>query len=154
MKISKDCVVSIHYTLTNDDGEKLDASQPEQPLAYLHGADNIIPGLEQALEGKAPGDAVEAVVEAKDAYGEVNQDLIQEIPRSAVAGIDNLEVGMMLQAQGPDGQVQPLTVEAIAEETVTVNANHQLAGERLHFDVTVDSVRDATAEEIEHGHAH
>lgn len=154
MKIAPSSVVSIHYTLTNDAGEKLDSSEGGEPLAYLHGANGLIPGLERELEGRVAGDQFKATIQPGDAYGEVNPGLIQEVPLEALAGIEEVRVGMQLQSQSPDGATQILTVDAVGDETATLNANHALAGEVLHFDVEVAEVRDATPEELEHGHAH
>lgn len=154
MKIAPSSVVSIHYTLTNDAGEKLDSSEGGEPLAYLHGANGLIPGLERELEGRVAGDQFKATIQPGDAYGEVNPGLIQEVPLEALAGIEEVRVGMQLQSQSPDGATQILTVDAVGDETATLNANHALAGVVLHFDVEVAEVRDATPEELEHGHAH
>jgi len=154
VNISDKCVVSFHYTLTNDEGEKLDSSEGREPLKYLHGASNIVPGLEKALEGKKTGDSVQVSVQPEDAYGEVNPAMIQTVPRSAFQGVDDIRPGMQFQAQGPQGQVQLITVEEVTEEGVKVNANHPLAGQVLHFDVTIEDVREASEEEIAHGHAH
>lgn len=153
MQIANNKVVEIHYTLKNDDGETLDTSDGRDPLAYLQGSGNIIKGLESALEGKSAGDKVEVVVEPKDGYGERQDAAVQQAPMSAFEGIEGLKVGMQLQAQTERGPV-PVTVAAIEGDTVTIDANHQLAGERLHFDVSVENVREATEEEIEHGHVH
>ncbi len=154
MKIAESSVVSIHYTLTNEEGEKLDSSEGGEPLAYLHGSNGLIPGLERELEGRVAGDQFQATIQPGDAYGEVNPGLIQEVPLDALAGIEEVRVGMQLQSQSPDGATQILTVDAVGDETATLNANHALAGVVLHFDVEVAEVRDATPEELEHGHAH
>lgn len=154
MNIEGKCVVSIHYTLTNGAGEQMDSSSGGDPLKYLHGASNIVPGLEAALNGKAAGDNLKVVVKPEDAYGEVNPSLIQKVPRAAFEGVEDIRPGMQFQAQGPDGQVQLITVVEIEGEEVTVNGNHPLAGEELHFDVTVEDVRAATEEEVAHGHVH
>lgn len=154
MKIAESSVVSIHYTLKNDEGEKLDSSEGGEPLAYLHGANGLIPGLERELEGRVAGDQFQATIQPDDAYGDVNPDLIQEVPLDALAGIEDVRVGMQLQSQSPDGATQILTVDEVGDETATLNANHALAGEVLHFEVEVAEVRDATPEELEHGHAH
>jgi FKBP-type peptidyl-prolyl cis-trans isomerase SlyD len=154
MKISNQCVATIHYTLTDDEGAQLDSSHGKEPLAYLHGRGNLVPGLEQELEGRQAGDTFQATVEPGSAYGDIDSRLIQDVPRTALAEIQNLQVGMRLQSQTEDGQVHSLTVDAIGEDVVTLNANHPLAGVTLHFDVTVESVRAATEEEIEHGHVH
>lgn len=148
MKIANQCVVAIHYTLTNDQGQELDTSRGQEPLTYLHGTRGLIPGLERELEGREPGDEFRATVPPEEAYGPVNDELIQEVPLEVLDGIANLEVGMALQSQGPDGRVQMLKVEAVGETTATLNANHPLAGEVLHFEVSVQQVRPATEEEL------
>ncbi len=154
MKIDKDHVVSLHYTLTNDQGETLDSSAGGEPLAYLHGAKGIIPGLEKELLGKAVGDHFEVDIRPEDAYGQVSEQLIDEVPREAFGDIEKIEVGMQFQAGDPDGNTRIVTVQAVSNDTVTVDANHPLAGQRLHFDVSVTAIRPATQEEIEHGHPH
>lgn len=154
MKIAKDRVVSIHYTLTDDDGKTLDSSSGGDPLSYLHGNNGLIPGLEKALEGREQGDSFKTTVAPDEGYGMPNPELVQDVPLEALSGIDGLEVGMTLQSKAPDGRVQLLVVEAIGDSTATLNANHALAGESLHFDVSVEAVREATAEELEHGHPH
>lgn len=154
MNIEDKRVVSIHYTLTNEQGDTLDSSAGQDPLKYLHGASNIIPGLEAALEGKGVGDQLKVTIQPEDAYGEINEALVQVVPREAFEGIDDIQPGMQFQAGGPEGQVQIVTVRAVGEEGVTVDANHPLAGQVLNFDVTVEQVREATEEEIAHGHVH
>ncbi len=154
MNIEKDRVVSIHYTLTNDAGEVIDSSKGQPPLTYLHGHQGIIPGLERALEGKATGDNLKVTVQPEEAYGEVDPRMIQTIPRAAVAGIDNLQPGMTLQADDGAGHVHHVVVREVTDETVVIDGNHPLAGQVLHFDVTVAEVREASAEELAHGHAH
>lgn len=154
MKIANQCVVAIHYTLTDEQGQELDSSRDQEPLTYLHGMQGLIPGLERELEGRQAGEQFEATVKPEDAYGDVNPELVQDVPLDALEGIDNLHVGMALQAKAPDGTVQNLRVDSIGDETATLNANHPLAGAVLHFDVKVEEVREATAEELEHGHAH
>ena len=154
MDISEKCVVAFHYTLTNGDGETLDTSEGREPLKYLHGARNIVPGLEKALEGKSAGDEVKVEVSPDEGYGTVNPELVQKVPRAAFEGVDEIKPGMQFHAQGPSGQVQIITVKEVAGDEVTVDGNHPLAGEILHFDVKVEDVREATEEEIAHGHAH
>lgn len=154
MKIASQCVVAIHYTLTDDQGQQLDSSRDQEPLTYLHGAQGLIPGLERELEGREIGDRFEATVAPEEAYGEMNPQLIQDVPLDVLDGIEDLHVGMALQSKAPDGRVQNLRVDAIGDDKATLNANHPLAGEVLHFEVTVESVREATAEELEHGHVH
>lgn len=151
MKIANQHVVSFHYTLTDDQGQELDSSRGSGPLTYIHGARGLIPGLERELEGREAGETFQASIQPADAYGEVNPQLIQDVPLDALAGIENLEVGMRLQSRTPDGEVQLLTVDAIGDESATLNANHALAGAVLHFDVAIEDVREATAEELEQG---
>ncbi|MCT2529564.1 peptidylprolyl isomerase [SAR92 clade bacterium H921] len=154
MTIKENSAVSFHYTLTDDDGQTLDSSAGKDPLAYLHGAGNIIPGLENALAGKKIGDSMVVAVTAAEGYGEVQQELIQEVPRDAFQGVDSIEVGMQFEAQTGQGGSVPVTVTAVTEELVTVDGNHPLAGKNLNFDVSIESVREATEEELEHGHVH
>lgn len=154
MKVANQCVVAIHYTLTNEQGQQLDSSQGSDPLQYLHGVNGLIPGLERELDGREVGDAFSAVIAPVDAYGEMDPGLVRDVPLAALAEIDNLAVGMKLQSRSSDGHVQVLTVDAVGSETATLNGNHELAGATLHFDVVVESVREATAEELDHGHAH
>ncbi|EPF71455.1 FKBP-type peptidyl-prolyl cis-trans isomerase [Acinetobacter rudis] len=150
--IANNHVVSFHYTLTNAEGETLDQSQGE-PLAYLHGAGNIIPGLEKALLGKKVGEKFTVNVPAAEGYGEYNPDLVQEVPKQMFQGVENIEPGMQFQAQSDDG-VQIVTVKAVEAENIIVDANFPLAGQDLTFQVEIVEVRDASAEELEHGHVH
>jgi len=152
--IADNQVVSMHYTLTDNSGKVLDSSQGAQPLNYLHGAGNIIPGLEQALAGKVEGDSLQVTVEPAQAYGESNPGLIQQLDRSVFQGVESVEVGMAFEARGPDGGSQRILVTAVDGDHVTVDGNHPLAGQQLNFDVQVVAVRAATAEEIAHGHVH
>ena len=154
MEIKNDHVVAIHYTLTNTDGAVIDSSSGREPLKYLHGYGNIIRGLEQALTGKKVGDALNVAIEPVDAYGERDEDLVQEVPREAFQGVDEVEVGMQFHAQSPDGGAIPVKVVAVNADSVTLDGNHELAGERLHFAVSVEDIRAATAEELDHGHVH
>lgn len=142
----------IEYTLTNAAGETLDASEG-QPLAYLHGHGNMIPGLESALVGKTVGDKFTTTVAPEDAYGEPVEGLIQTVPASMFQGIENIEVGMRFEAQSEQG-AHSVEVTALEGDQVTVDGNHPLAGLALTFDIEVVGVRSATEEEIEHGHAH
>lgn len=153
MEIAENTVVSFDYTLQNDAGETLDTSAEREPLAYLHGHGNIVPGLEKAMTGKAVGDHFKATIPPEEGYGNRHDALEQEVPRSAFEGIDHIEPGMMFQAETPNGPA-PVTVTAVADDTVTVDGNHALAGQTLHFDVTVRDIRKASAEELEHGHVH
>lgn len=153
MQVAKDKVVSIDYTLTDDEGSVLDTSKGRAPLAYLHGAGNIIPGLEKALEGKQAGEQVNVRVAPAEAYGERDEALSQDVPMDMFQGVDNVEPGMRFQAQTSAG-VQVVTVTKVENGTVTVDGNHPLAGKPLNFDVNVVDVREATEEELTHGHVH
>ena len=153
MQITKHKVVKIHYTLTDDDGEVIDSSEGGEPLAYLHGVGGIIPGLEEVLEGKSAGDQFKVSVQPEDAYGDHSEELLHEVERSHFEDIDELELGMQFQVDADDGPMMGTVVE-ITDDTVTVDGNHELAGIPLNFDVTVGDIRDATQEEIDHGHAH
>ncbi len=154
LMIGDNVVASIHYTLTNNAGEVLDSSEGGEPLSYLHGAGNIIPGLEQALVGKTSGAELQVSVAPAEAYGEVQPELVQVVPVAAFQGVENIEPGMAFQAQDSQGNARRVVVKHVEGEEVTVDANHPLAGVELNFDVQVVAVRDATAEEISHGHVH
>jgi len=153
MEIQKGRVVGMHYTLRNEEGEIIDTSQGREPLMFLQGYGNIIPGLEAELEGKKLGDALDVVVEPEQGYGVRHEQLIQKVPREAFEGVDELEVGMQFQAQTAQGPV-PIRVIEIEGEEVTIDGNHELAGVRLHFAVSIESVREASEEELAHGHVH
>lgn len=154
MNICEHAVVALHYTLTNDAGEELDSSNNQDPLVYLHGTGGLIPGLEAALDGKVAGDQLQAVIAPEEAYGLHNAQLVQVVPRSAFEGIESIEVGMRFTASDGEGQQQSVGITAVSGDEVTVDANHPLAGQTLHFDVQIVSVRAATATEIDHGHVH
>jgi FKBP-type peptidyl-prolyl cis-trans isomerase SlyD len=147
-------VVTIHYRLSLDDGTVVSDTAGGEPMAYLHGSENVIPGLEAALAGRSPGDEVNAKIEPADAYGERDPSATEQIPRSAFPGDLELQVGMHLSARHESGAIIPMTVQSIADDAVTVDLNHPLAGQKLHFDVSVVEVRDATEEERSHGHVH
>ncbi len=153
MPVSKDKVVSIDYKLTNQQGEVLDTSEGREPLSYLHGRGNIIPGLEKALEGKAQGESLQVTVPPDEAYGERQEGLQQQVPRDRFEGVPDLQAGMQFRVQTDAGD-RIVTVIAVEGDTVTLDANHVLAGETLQFDVTIRDIRDATEEELTHGHAH
>jgi FKBP-type peptidyl-prolyl cis-trans isomerase SlyD len=152
--IGNDLVVSIHYTLTDDEGTVLDSSEGKEPLAYLHGAGNIIPGLENALAGKTQGDSCKVRVQPEEGYGERVPELVQQVPRAAFEGVDSVEVGMVFHAQTPTGQMQQVVVREVSDDEIIVDGNHPLAGQPLNFDVEIVSVRDASADELSHGHVH
>jgi len=153
MSIIEKKVVTIEYTLTNSEGEVLDSTVDQDPLEYLHGYGNIIDGLEEALTGKKVGEKFKIEVEPERGYGVRDDALVQEVPNDAFSEVEDLKEGMELYAEN-DGEVQMITVLKVADETVTIDQNHPLAGQVLHFEVTVKSIRDATADEIEHGHVH
>ncbi|HYW91107.1 MAG TPA: peptidylprolyl isomerase [Gammaproteobacteria bacterium] len=153
MQIAKDTVVTLDYTLTDDQGQTLDSSEGREPLAYLHGAGTLIPGLESALEGHAEGAQMNVTVPPEDAYGNHQDGLQAVVSGEQFEGAPELEVGMQFQASTPDG-TRVVTIVGIDGDDVTVDANHPLAGQTLNFDVTVREVRAATQEELEHGHAH
>lgn len=153
MTISHHKVVTIDYTLKNAQGEVLDSSEGEEPLVYLHGAENIVVGLERELEGKAVGDSLNTIVSPEDGYGVRNEELVAAVPREMFESDMEIEVGMNFQAETDQG-VQVVNIVATNDEEVTVDGNHPLADEALHFDVTVRAIREATAEELEHGHVH
>ncbi|MBB5235000.1 FKBP-type peptidyl-prolyl cis-trans isomerase [Deinococcus budaensis] len=151
MNITQNKVVELDYVLKVE-GEVVDRSEPDDALTYLHGHSNIIPGLEKALEGKKAGDSLHVTVQPEDGYGERDEDNVEDLDRSDFD--DEIEVGATYYAQAEDGSVLPFTVLAVEGDTVRVDFNPPLAGMVLNFDVTVKAVRDATAEELEHGHAH
>jgi FKBP-type peptidyl-prolyl cis-trans isomerase SlyD len=152
MQINQDSVVQIHYTLRDADGDVLDRSDGE-PLAYLHGRGNLIPGLEKALEGKTQGDKLRVSVPPEEAYGQRDDSLVQAVPKTAFQGLGDVKPGMRFQAETQYGP-RVIVVTQVGDETVTVDGNHPLAGQTLDFEVEVAEVREASAEELEHGHAH
>ena len=146
-------VVSIHYKLTVG-GAEVDSSEGGNPLEYLHGSQNIVPGLERQLEGKSVGDSVQATVAPVDGYGERNEEAVQTVPRSAFPPDAELSKGLSFQAMDEDQNPMIGTILELTDETVTVDFNHPLAGQQLEFDVNVEAIRDASDQEREHGHAH
>jgi len=152
MKIERNRVVSIHYTLKDDAGEVIDSSQKGGPLKYLHGNGNLIPGLEKQLEGLEPGAAISVTVPPAEGYGERQSEMVQEVAKSVFEN-QPLEVGMQFQVQG-EGGIHVLTISELRGDVVIVDGNHPLAGKNLNFDVSVEAVREASAEEIDHGHVH
>jgi FKBP-type peptidyl-prolyl cis-trans isomerase SlyD len=149
MQVEKNKVVSIHYTLKDDDGKMLDSSQGRDPLVYLHGNGNLISGMEEGLEGKQPGDKLDLKIPSDKGYGNRNDSLVQDVPKSAF-GEQEVKPGMQFNTQSG----HTVTVTNVGSENVTVDGNHPLAGMDLNFDVEVVSVREATPEELEHGHVH
>lgn len=154
MQIQKDKIVAIDYTLTNSEGDVLDTSEGRAPLAYLHGRGGIIPGLEEALEGKAAGDALKVTLPPEKAYGPRNEGLLNRVPKAAFEGKLEFELGLQFPVQDQNGNQRLVTIVHIEDDAVVLDANHPLAGVELTFDVKVAEVRDATPEELEHGHSH
>jgi len=153
VNVKKDMVVTIDYTLRDEDGEVIDSSSDHGPLTYLHGGGNIIQGLEDALEGKSAGDTLNAEIAPEGGYGLRDEGLTQVIPRDVFGFEGDLEAGMQFQAPTENGDIVVTVVEA-TEDSVTVDGNHPLAGMPLHFEVTVLELRKATAEELESSHVH
>jgi FKBP-type peptidyl-prolyl cis-trans isomerase SlyD len=154
MQITTNSVVAIHFVLSDTAGEVLDSSEEHGPLAYIHGQGQMIPGLEAALEGKSQGESFKVTIEPEEAYGVFNEELIQTLSRDDFQGVDKLEVGMQFEAQDPDGDDGVVTIASLDGDEVTVDGNHPLAGETLNFEIEINEVRAATAEELEHGHVH
>jgi FKBP-type peptidyl-prolyl cis-trans isomerase SlyD len=153
MQIATHKVVSIHYTLTSDEGDILDSSEGQEPLTYLHGLGNIIPGLESALTGRAVGDKFTVSVAPAEGYGERDDAMVQSVPKNAFQGVDEILPGMQFQAQSPEG-MQLLTVIGVEGDDVILDGNHPMAGLNLNFTVEITEIRDATREELDHGHVH
>ena len=152
--IGENSVVTVNYTLTDDAGKVLDSSDGSKPMVYLHGTGSIVPGLEKALVGKGAGDSLKVRVAPADAYGELIPDGIKTIEQAAFEGVDVVEVGMAFDAEAPDGTEQQIVVTKVEGDNVTIDINHPLAGVALNFDIKILSVREATEEELDHGHSH
>lgn len=153
MLVSAQKVVFIHYTLTNDDGDVIDSSEGHAPLAYIHGEGNIIPGLENALLGKAVGDKLNVSIPPEEGYGVRDESLIHAVPKSAFQGVDEVLPGMQFHTDSPDGG-QLVTVVDVQGDTVILDGNHPMSGETLNFAVEITEIREASAEELAHGHVH
>jgi FKBP-type peptidyl-prolyl cis-trans isomerase SlyD len=153
VEITADRVVTIHYTLKDDGGAVLDSSAGGDPLAYIQGHGNLVSGLEKALEGKQDGNTLAVVVPPAEGYGTRDEALIQRVPKRTLQGAGEIKKGMQFQARTDDG-MRLFTVTAVVGDMITLDGNHPLADQTLHFDVEVVSVREATAEELEHGHVH
>ena len=153
MEITADRVVLIHYTLKDDKGEVIDSSAGGEPLAYIQGHGNLVPGLEKALEGKQEGSTMAVSVAPAEGYGIRDEALIQRVPKRSLQGAGEIKKGQQFQARTDDG-MRLFTVKAVVGDMVTLDGNHPLADETLNFDVEIVSVRDATSEELEHGHVH
>lgn len=153
MKVANNKVISIGYQLRNQDGVLIDEAPANQPLSYLHGHNNLIAGLEKALEGKAVGEKFDVHVKPEEGYGEYNEMMVQRVPKSAFEGADELKAGMRFIAETDKGPL-PVVITEVDENDVVVDGNHMLAGQTLLFSVEVVEIRDATAEELAHGHIH
>ncbi|MCP1375595.1 FKBP-type peptidyl-prolyl cis-trans isomerase [Dyella lutea] len=153
MQIADQTVVSFHYTLTDDQGTVIDSSAGREPLTYLHGVGQIVPGLEKEMVGRAVGDQFKVDVAPEEGYGVRHAELEQQVPREAFQGVEDIQPGMQFQGRGPQGVIN-VTVTRIEDGVVHIDGNHPLAGQTLHFDVQVTDVREATAEEQQHGHVH
>ena len=153
MNIAKNSVVSFYYTVKTDSGEVVDSNEQGDVLSYIHGTGAIVPGLENAMEGKKAGDAFSAVVVPAEGYGEYDDALIFSVPKENFKEPDTVEVGMSVEVQSQEG-ARVLQIKKIEDETVFLDGNHPLAGETLHFDITISDIREATEEELSHGHVH
>jgi len=153
MQITKNVVALIHYTLKDETGEVIDKSEEGTPMPYLHGHGNLIPGLESELEGKELGDKLSARIEPKDAYGDRNDEMVQDVPRTQLPEDVDIQPGMQFQAQSEEG-AHVVTVVGVEDGQVRLDGNHPLAGVTLNFDVEIAEVREASPEELEHGHVH
>lgn len=154
LTITDNLVVSINYTLTNDDAVVLDSTEESGPMDYLHGAENIIPGLEDELDGKKVGDKLKVRVDPEDGYGEVFTELMQVVDIASFEGVESVEAGMQFESESDEGGLEIVTIKSVEGKEVTVDANHPLAGVTLNFDVEIVAVREATPEELEHEHVH
>lgn len=153
MKVAKNVVVSIAYQVRTQDGVLVDEAPANQPLEYLQGHNNLVVGLENALEGKSVGDKFEVRVKPEEGYGEYNENMVQRVPKEVFQGVDELQVGMRFIADTDIGPL-PVVITEVSENDVVVDGNHMLAGQELHFTVEVVATREATLEEIAHGHIH
>ena len=153
MQIAHNAVAAFHYTLTDDDGAVVDSSEGREPLTYLHGTGQIVPGLEKEMEGHAVGDKFTVDVTPEEGYGVHHDELIQEVPKDSFQGVEDIQAGMQFQGRGPQGEINVI-VTRVEGDTVYIDGNHPLAGKTLHFAIEVTDVRAASSEELEHGHVH
>ena len=153
MQIAKNAAVTFHYTLTDDQGQVVDSSDGREPLAYLHGHGHIVPGLEKQMEGRQAGDKFDAHVTPEEGYGVRHEELVQEVPREAFQGVADIQPGMQFQGHGPQGVIN-VTVTKVDGDKVHIDGTHPLAGKPLHFAIEVTGVREASEEELSHGHVH
>ena len=153
MQIAPNSVAAFHYTLTDGQSQVIDCSAGRDPLTYLHGSGQIVPGLEKQMEGRSVGDKFNAEVAPEEGYGVHHAELMQEVPRDAFQGVEDIQPGMQFQGRGPQGEIN-VTVTKVEDGKVFIDGNHPLAGKTLHFAIEVTDVREASAEELEHGHVH
>ncbi|MFZ0871512.1 MAG: peptidylprolyl isomerase [Rhodanobacter sp.] len=153
MQIAQNSVAAFHYTLTDDHGQVIDSSEGREPLTYLHGSGQIVPGLEKQMEGRKSGDKFTADVAPEDGYGVHHAELMQEVPMEAFQGVEDIQPGMQFQGRGPQGEIN-VTVTKVEDGKVFIDGNHPLAGQTLHFAIEVTDVRAASGEELAHGHVH
>ena len=154
MNITKNHVVSIHYSLKDSQGTLLDSSEGKTPLTYIQGLGHIIPGLENALEGKGKGEKLQVTIPPEQAYGERNDQMTQSVPKTEFQDADKITPGMQFQVNTEDGGTLVVTVLEVRDSEVVLDGNHPLAGVTLHFNVEVVNIRQATEEELSHGHVH
>jgi FKBP-type peptidyl-prolyl cis-trans isomerase SlyD len=154
LEITKDKIVAFNYTLTDPEGQVIDKSEGRAPMAYLHGCGGIIAGLEEALAGKTAGDELRVEIPPEKGYGQRNEKLLNRVPKEAFKGDLEFELGLQFPVQDQDGKQRLVTIVHIEEGSVVLDANHPLAGIDLTFEVSIVEVRDATADELEHGHSH
>ncbi len=160
MFVEKDKVVTIEYTLKDDKGVVIDSSSPADgregsgPLAYLHGHGNILPALEADIAGRKVNESIQSVISPENGYGVYDQARVMQVNREQIGGVDSIEIGMELQSEDEQGNGVIFCVTAVEGDTITLDANHDLADVELHFDVKVVGIREALAEELEHGHVH
>jgi FKBP-type peptidyl-prolyl cis-trans isomerase SlyD len=153
LTIAKDKVVSIQYTLKDDSGNVLDSSEGEEPLIYIHGIGGLIPGLESELEGKGVGEKLQVTIAPENAYGPRRDEMVQSVPKTEFENHNELAVGNQFQVETDQGPMV-LTVMEVKDDEVVLDGNHPLAGMTLHFDVEIIAIRDASEEELSHGHVH
>ena len=151
--IDDNCVVTMHYKLANGLGELIDSSQGELPLVYMQNTGALLPSLERELTGKQRGDVFEIIIYPEDGYGYSQEELIQDIPRSAFANFEDIKIGMRVKVKNKSSEAQLVSVLEIGSDTVVVDANHALAGQVLHFEIAIVDVREPSPEELSQGYA-
>jgi FKBP-type peptidyl-prolyl cis-trans isomerase SlyD len=154
LKIQDNLVVTINYKLTDDEGIVLDSSEGDEPMAYIHGTDSLVPGLEKAMYDKSIGDSLKVRVESADGYGEILPDLVQEMDRKDFKDMEPIEVGMEFHSQDENGEILQIEIKKIENDKVTIDANHPFAGMNQNFEIDIVDIREASEEELDHGHVH